>query len=168
MTKKGDIWISAVLYIALGIILLSIVLAIGIPTIQKMQDNNLAKQTKEIMLTMDSNIRSVYNQGPGAQTQLKIKIGKGDLNIVVSETDPDTIKWTTRTKAILSEPDIEVSEGNLKILTANSVQEGEYDLSLTLEYSQLDLQFDGINPIRGTHLLSISNQGEGVIKITQL
>lgn len=164
--KRGDIWISAVLYIALGIILLTIVLSIGIPTIQKMRDNHLAKQTKEIMFTMDSNIRSVFNQGPGAQTQLKVEIGKGDLEI---KKDPDNkIIWTTRTKALLSEPGVTVNEGNLAILTEESAQKGEYDLTLTLEYTQIVLEYSDANPIKGTHLLSISNIGDGKVKITQL
>jgi hypothetical protein len=161
--KSGDIWISAVLYIAMGIIILSIVLAVGIPTIQKMREDHLAKQTKEIMFIMDSNVRSVFNQGPGAQTQLKIKIGKGDLNI-----SSDKMTWKTRTKALLSEPGISVNEGNLQILTEDSPQKGEYDLSLSLVYTQITLNYTGINPIKGTHLLSISNTGGGEVKITQL
>jgi type II secretory pathway pseudopilin PulG len=163
--KKGDIWISAVLYIALGIIILSLVLAVGIPTIQKMRDNQLAKQTKEIMFVIDNNVRSVFNQGPGAQTQLKVEIGRGDLDI---NTALNEISWTTRTKAILSEPGFPVNEGNLQILTEDSPQKGEYDLTLTLAYTQITLDYSGINPIKGTHLLSISNTGGGVVKITQL
>ncbi len=163
--KKGDIWISAVLYIALGIIILSIVLAVGLPTIQKMRDNHVAKQTKEIMFVLDSNVRSVFNQGPGAQTQLKIEIGKGDLDI---NTGTNEIIWTTRTKALLSEPGYPVDEGNLQILTEDSAQKGEYDISLTLAYTHITLDYMGINPIKGTHLLSISNTGGGTVKITQL
>jgi type II secretory pathway pseudopilin PulG len=157
INKKGDIWVSAVIYIALGIIILSIVLAVGIPTIQKMKDNHVAKQTKEIMFKIDENIRSVYNQGPGAQTQLKIKVGKGDLTI-----EQNKIEWIMRTKALLSEPGATVTEGPMTIITTQSAQEGEYDISLMLDYSdqELELAFDETqNPLRGTKLLTILNEG---------
>lgn len=164
MRKRGDIWISAVIYIALGIVILTIVLAAGLPMISKMKDTYTAKQTKEIMLTFDSNIRSVYNQGPGAQTQVKLKIGRGELEI---NENTNSIIWSTRTKAILSEPDITIQEGDLKILTANSAQQGEYDLYLTLEYSQINLTYSGEN-VKGTNILSVTNMGGGNVKITKL
>ena len=155
INKKGDIWVSAVIYIALGIIILSIVLAVGIPTIQKMKDNHVAKQTKEIMFKIDENIRSVYNQGPGAQTQIKVKVGKGDLTI-----NPNQLEWMMRTKALLSEPGVTVTEGPLEIKTENSAQEGEYDVFLWLNYDEnIDLVFEGTNPLRGTKLLTIINEG---------
>jgi type II secretory pathway pseudopilin PulG len=165
MQKRGDIWISAVIYIALGIVILTIVLAVGLPTISKMKDTYTAKQTKEIMLTLDSNVRSVYNQGPGAQTQVKLKIGKGELNVNSAD---DKISWTTRTKALLSEPDVPVQEGNLIIFTESSAQKGEYDLYLTLDYSQIDIVYSEGTTIKGTTLLSITNAGGGEIKLTKL
>jgi type II secretory pathway pseudopilin PulG len=156
MDKKGDIWISAVIYIALGVIILSLVLAVGIPTIQKMKDNAVAKQTKELMLTIDNNIRTVYNEGPGSQRQVKVKIGSGTFDI---DQVNEIITWQTRTKAILSEPDVDITEGNLIIRTQTSVQKGEYDLILTLEYPEIDITYDGIGSIKGTSLLSIINNG---------
>ena len=164
--KKGDIWISAIIYIALGIVILSIVLAAGIPVINKMKDSYTAKQTKEIMLTLDQNIRSVNNHGPGAQTQLKLKINKGDLEI-----NPTTniISWGTRTKAVLSEPDVPINEGNLQILTNTSIQKGEYDLYLSLEYDStlINLTYTG-ETLKGTNILSITNIGGGQIQITKI
>jgi hypothetical protein len=164
MKKKGDIWISAVIYIALGIVILTIVLAAGLPIISKMKDSYVAKQTKEIMFILDKNIRSVYNQGPGAQTRLKLKIGRGELEI---DQENERISWHTRTKAVLSEPDVTIQEGNLKILTESSAQKGEYNLYLTLEYSELNITYDGPN-LKGTNLLSITNIGNGEIKLTKL
>jgi len=172
VNKKGDIWVSAVIYIALGIIILSIVLAVGIPAIQKMKDNYVAKQTKEIMFNIDENIRSVYNQGPGAQTQIKVKVGKGELNI--DSEASDSIEWSMRTKALLSEPGEIVTEGPMEIETTQSPQEGEYETHLRLFYDPLviDLDFTGTNPVKGTKLFSIMNQGaEGgptTIKISEL
>lgn len=166
MNKNGDVWISAVIYIGLGIILLSIILAAGLPAIDRMRDTYTAKQTKEIMLTVDTNIRSVYNQGPGAQTQVKLRINKGEFSIDPTE---NKIIWSTRTKAILSEVDAPVSEGNLLILTENSPQKGEYILTLTLDYSETDVNLiyeEGI--LKGTNTMIITNKGENDIQLTKI
>jgi type II secretory pathway pseudopilin PulG len=164
MNKNGDVWISAVIYIGLGIVLLSIILAAGLPVIDRMRDTYTAKQTKEIMLTVDQNIRSVYNQGPGAQTQVKLRINKGEFII---DQDNEIISWSTRTKAILSEPNIVVNEGNLQIETSDSPQKGEYILTLSLSYSEADLTYDG-GILKGTNILVITNKGNGEIKLTKI
>ncbi|MBS3172364.1 hypothetical protein J4438_02180, partial [Candidatus Woesearchaeota archaeon] len=64
MKKKGDVWVSAILYTALGVVLLTIILAAGLPAIQKMKDSYTSKQTKELMLVLDKNIKTVYHEGP--------------------------------------------------------------------------------------------------------
>ncbi len=165
MKKRGDIWISAVIYVGLGIALLALILAAGIPVIDRMKDTYTAKQTKEIMLTVDQNIRSVYNQGPGAQTQVKLKIGKGDF--IIDEVS-ETISWHVRTKAILSEPNAVVKEGNLLIETNSSAQKGDYDLYLTLTYPpEIDLNYTN-GELKGTNILAITNRGGGMIKLTKI
>ena len=50
--KKGDIWISAALYFGLGIVVLSLILAAGLPVINKLRDKNIIIQTKEIMFKL--------------------------------------------------------------------------------------------------------------------
>ena len=44
--KNGQTWISAVLYIALGTILLTIILAAGLPVINNLRDKNVVIQTQ--------------------------------------------------------------------------------------------------------------------------
>ena len=74
MDKKADIWISAILYIGLGVILLSIVLAIGIPTVNRIRDKNTAIDTENLMNELDSNIRTVYSEGTGSKRPFKFEI----------------------------------------------------------------------------------------------
>jgi|TARA_Y100000310_G_scaffold312849_1_gene360580 hypothetical protein len=162
MDKKANVWISAVIFTGLGLAIMAIILAAGLPAIETMKDTYATKQTKELMLVLDKNIREVHNEGPGSQRQLKLKINKGDFNI--GET---SINWSLRTKAVLSEPGFQYQEGNLIILTQESAQQGEYDLQLTLEYTQIQLNSTE-DTLKGTNLLSISNQGGGVIKLIKL
>ena len=71
MKQKGDIWISAVLYMALGIIILVIVLSVAIPVVNKIRDKNIALNTKELMFDLDRNIRIVYSEGTGSRRPIK-------------------------------------------------------------------------------------------------
>jgi len=163
--KKADIWISAVLYMALGIVILTIVLAAGIPIINKIKDKNLAIETKEVMITIDKNIRAVYNEGPGSRRPLKLEIKKGSL---VVDNSNETIEYQLRTSVLLSQPDIEIQEGNLKILTQTTTAEKEYLTRLKLDYNgilNLTLQSSS-NILSGTNNLVITNIGNNEILMT--
>ena len=81
MKKKGNIWISAVLYFALGMILLSIILTSGMPVIERLRDKNIALQTKEVFQVMDQKILETAKGGPGNQKVLDLNIKKGTFII---------------------------------------------------------------------------------------
>jgi len=158
MKKKGDVWISAVLYMALGVVLLSIIIAASSPVIKRMKDKNTAIQTKDVIFTLDQNIIQVYKEGPGSQRQVKVEVRRGDLTI---DSSNDLIDWNFRTSVLLSEPNVPIPEGNLIIETKSFGVEGEYETSIKLDYAgTLDLTYDGLNPqISGVNTLLISNLG---------
>ena len=157
---KGQIWVSAVLYMALGVILISIILAVGLPALDKLKDKYTVSQTKDIFSRLDQNIRAVYNEGQGSQRPLKLDFGKGEAKI-----DPslEIIQWKIQTQNLFSEPGIPIKEGNLIVLTENSDLQGEYLVTLTLNYTgTLDLNYNGTRTFSGEKRLSIINTGESV------
>lgn len=158
MKKKGDVWVSAILYTALGVVLLTIVLAAGLPAIQKMKDSYTSKQTKELMLTLDKNIKTVYHEGPGSQRVVTINIGRGDFII---DQDSELINFNFESSALISEIDAPVQEGSLTILTEETGVNGKYSVSLTLDYdqSEVELEYDGSDMISGKINLLIYNKG---------
>lgn len=166
---KGQIWISAVLYLALGIIILTIVLAAGTPVINNMKDKYTLTQTKEIMVTLDDNIRTVYNEGPGSQRPVKLKIGKGEFII---DDEYDNITWTFTTSFQVSELDTKINEDNLGIVTIDTGIEDQYETTLSLDYNgTLDLNYSATTAtLSGSHRLLITNIGGDPlqIKITEL
>jgi len=166
MNKRGGIWISAVLYIALGIILISMILAAGLPTIQKMKDRYTIRQTKDLMLILDENIRNVNHEGPGSQRVVKLKIGRGLLEI---DNEDETIIWSLNTKVPASEPSseddpISAFEGNLVIQTRKTSVEKQYNVNLILNYLDevnIELGDNTQSTLSGTFRLSILNMGHG-------
>ena len=155
--KRGDIWISAVLYIALGVMVLTIILAAGLPVIEKMKDQYTISQTKELMFRIDESIRYVYSQAPGAQIPLKTRISRGDIEV---NQDQDTIIWTFTSKTVKSEPGIEVQEGNLIILTEETTVSNRYDIILKLNYTNyLNLITPNSLDLAGANQILIRNEG---------
>ena len=112
--KKGDIWISAVLYFGLGIVVLSLILAAGMPVINKLRDKNIVIQAKEVLFKLDNNIREVARGGPGTQRLITIDIKKGNFKI---DENSNQIMWEYEGKAMLSELGSVIEEGTLRTET---------------------------------------------------
>ncbi len=167
MKKKGDIWISAVLYIALGIIAITVILAAGLPLIQKMKDRNTVAQTKELMLILDETIRKVASEGPGSQRQLSpFVVKQGEL--FIDELDAagqgsNIIKWVSETGAVVMEPGIDKKEGNLIVRLEETHVEDVYEIQLKLDYNEfLDVQLKSEfgNPFAGEFSILVKNSGK--------
>lgn len=158
--KRGQIWVSAVLYIALGVILITIILAAGVPLIEKLRDRNTFLQTKELMYAIDDNIKTVATEGTGSKRFLSpLNINKGEL---IVEEKTDEILWRTRTKYKAMESDIEFREGALILASQETNIDDEFLLAIKLNYADLanltlDSQFN--NPFIGTYSLLIEHTG---------
>ncbi|MEK6856829.1 MAG: hypothetical protein AABX49_02320 [Nanoarchaeota archaeon] len=132
MNKKGDIWISAALYTALGVIMITLILSVGMPFVNKLKERNTVLQTKNVMYEMDSVIRAVYNEGFGSRRPLFVEIGEGDFSI---DDVNERISWKVISEEKLGiEPDLPnpIEEGNLKI-KSKSLGQG-YEIELYLDY----------------------------------
>ena len=159
MNKKGDIWISAVLYMALGVIILTIVLATSLPVINKLKDKNTVVQTKNLMSDLDQNIRALYTEGPGSQRPIEISINRGTF-VIDDANDKETITWTLEdSRYIEVEPEATIEEGHLKISTEITPQEGRYKVVIQLDYLNfIDLQ-NTLPQIEGAQSFLMINEG---------
>ncbi|HLC86517.1 MAG TPA: hypothetical protein VJG30_04490 [Candidatus Nanoarchaeia archaeon] len=170
-SKKADVWVSAVLYFGLGIIVISLLLAAGLPAINKLRDKNVIIQTKEVFQVLDKNIRDVVRGGPGSQRVVSVDIKKGDFKIDGNDRK-EIISWEYTSKIAISEPGnneglaVPVSEGNLKVKTW---REGDgFKVRIWIQYydensaekSVVDLDAN-VQTISGISDLSIRNDGQG-------
>ena len=158
--RKAQIWISAVLYIALGIIVIALILAASIPLIDKIKDRNTVTETKNLLLTIDETIRIVSKEGPGSQRELSpITINKGRLFI---HPETDIILWNLKTSAIILEPDTPIEEGVLSLLHKTTQVKNEYLMTITLDYTDhidLELESDYQPPFTGHYSALILHNG---------
>ena len=179
LNKKGDVWISVVMYTAIGVIALTLILSAGLPLIQKMRDKNTVAQTKNLMTIVDENIRAVVGEGPGSKRFLSpFEIKAGDFFI---DQDGDRLYWTLKTTAKMveprwdsngdptldndanGEPDIpEFREGSIRIYSNESIIIDEYVLVMGLDYSNfadLTLESEFNSPFKGLYSMTIENTG---------
>ncbi len=137
--KKGDIWVSTVIYIALSIIVLTIVLVAALPVIHKLKDRNVTIQTKNILIQIDKNIREIVSSGPGSKRVLSpVIIDAGILNF---DIDNSVINWTLKTTDDSAESGILRQEGNVFVIVnqrvaGGSIVEGEFEISQYLSYEE--------------------------------
>ena len=166
MKKEGQIWISAVIYIALGVIAIALLAAAAVPLVKKMRDRNTFEQTKDLMSEIDDAIRQVVAEGPGSQRFLSpINIKKGELYISGRGND---IQWTMETKAVLQEPNSEIESGGLILrFDEDELIKDQYDAEIAIESftpRKIILYVNGVNDgeapdLTGTFSITITNNG---------
>lgn len=160
MARKGDIWISAVLYMALGIIVIALILAASLPLIDRLKDRNTVTETKKLLLAMDETIKIVAKEGPGSQRELSpLTVNKGQLYI-----DPvnESIYWTLKTSAPLLEPGVTIIEGVLSMNLIQTPIKDQYLLTIRLSYKDgidLNLTSDYKSPFIGHYTAIIAHTG---------
>ncbi len=179
LDKKGDVWISVVMYTAIGVIALTLILSAGLPLIQKMRDKNTVAQTKNLMTIVDENIRAVVGEGPGSRRFLSpFEIKAGDFYV---DEDGERVYWVLKTTAKMveprwdsngnptldanndGEPDIpEFREGSIRIYSNESIIVDEYLFVMGLDYSSysdIKLESEFANPFKGLYSMTIENTG---------
>ena len=180
MNKKGVIWISAVIYIALGIVAITLILAAGLPLINSLKDKNTYSQTKDILIHIDQNIEEINTEGPGSRRFIDtIVIKGGKLDMIIEEQEKlKTIRWTMTTPAVIVELSdkkscsqdltdegcIAFKEGPLTIYQEETIVNEEYLIVIELHYDKIKVEFDamstqGPTDIQGQLSLLMENKG---------
>ena len=90
--KKGQVWVSAALYTALGLILITVILTVGMPFINKIKDRNTVLQTKNVLYEMDKLVREVELEGVGSRRPFYMDIQEGEFSIE-EEGSKERIIW---------------------------------------------------------------------------
>lgn len=172
--KKGQIWVSTVLYVALGIVAMTLILGAGLPMINKMRERNTVIESKNVMHAISDAISTVVTEGPGSKRVLDpviIKGGKLYFDVVNED-----VKWEMKTSAMLMEPcdvgsdgkctnaNFVQSEGDVDVYLAKTIVVDEYMITLLLDYpTSINLVYSSSNEIRGavvgSHMIAISNDG---------
>jgi|SRR3989344_4438281 len=128
--KKGDIWISAILYILIAAVAMVLILQAGIPLLDRMKDRTTFEKSNRVLSSLDQQINEVANEGEGSQRVVPLEVREGD---VVIDEDKNAIIWEIETKSQIIEPRTSMQIGNLKVysnIDVNTIEtEDTYNLS---------------------------------------
>jgi len=135
--KKSQVWVETAIYALIGLTLISIILSIATPQIQKLMDKNIVDQTNSALIELNKVIFDVSNV-VGNVRIVDFNIAKGKLVINPLENKISFILENTKLK--LSEPNdpneinpIIVKVGDISIMTT---EYGErFNLLLELDYN---------------------------------
>ncbi|MBU3958134.1 MAG: hypothetical protein KKB25_03600 [Nanoarchaeota archaeon] len=123
-TKALSLLISFVLITAIIIVAISVVLAVGLPAIERAKDAALISEAKNIMQSIDSAARQVLFEGNGAQRVFSVSSTGGDYFV---EKSTDTVKFKLNSISGVIDPGTRKTEGNLLIIAGADVKASEYD-----------------------------------------
>ena len=128
MKKKGQIWISAVLYILIISTAIILILKVGVPLIDKMKDKSSFSKAKETMLALDKTIQEVALEGEGSQRIIPLNIDNGKIIIANNE-----IVWEMKTKSDIMDSHTSLNYGDLKVTSNANVKTWETNSSYYMQ-----------------------------------
>ena len=65
--KKGVIWISAVIYVMVAVVVMVVVLEAGLPLIKSLSERNAFNKIRDTLLVIDKQIQQIASEGQGSQ-----------------------------------------------------------------------------------------------------
>lgn len=128
--KRGQVWISFVIYTLISLAAIGILLGVSRPKIAEIKDGITIKQTIEVLNGVDSSFRATLVAAGNVRTP-ELTLTRGEL--IVDPSD-DFIRWSMDSAKEFSELGQEIQEGSITILTEEG---GLYKVSLTLGYSEI-------------------------------
>lgn len=135
-SKKGEIWVSAVIYVLVGIVILTIVLEAGIPFIKGLQERSNVNRARNTMVSIDQNIQDVAKEGQGSQRIVPMEIPEGTVNV-----EDNKLRWKIETASKVIEPRTRVELGNLVIASDVEVSAADYPGFHVIENSRILVNF---------------------------
>ncbi len=135
--KKANIWISAVLFILIGTLVVVLVLEAVTPVLQNMRDKSVFIRTQDAFLNLNQHIKEVTLEGQGSQRVIPVDIQKGSF-----EVKDNVVKWKMDTDATLVQTRSTVKLGNVLIIGSGDVKAYQEGNSFVLENTNVLFRFN--------------------------
>lgn len=160
MEKKSQVWVETAIYTVIALAIISVLLAIAYPQIEKMKDKGIIKQTIDAINQIDLKI-SESEQAEGNARIVELTVSKGKFLINSSN---DSIRFILEDSSFeFSQAGKEIREGSLYVKTENNGK--KYNVLLTKYYENINITFDDkddsktLNPGATPYRIRIENKG---------
>ena len=138
-TKKGQIWVSAVLYLLIGSIVIILILQAGLPIIKKSKDMSVFTKTQDMFMSLDNVIVDLIDSGAGSQRVVPFEIHEGKVNLA-----NDRLTWEMESDTKIIEPGTDIVIGNMKITSDIDVDAWDLADTFVLENSHIKVNISKI------------------------
>ncbi|MEM2713812.1 MAG: hypothetical protein QXS07_01295 [Candidatus Pacearchaeota archaeon] len=128
--ERADIWISTVIYILIGLAVISALLIATRPKIEEAKDRYTINYMINALNSLNGLILDV-NEMPGSARLFELKIAKGELRIKPQE---DKVEWQLGTNFKFSELNQLISVGTVNLITTQEA--GRFITKLFLNYTE--------------------------------
>lgn len=139
MKKEGVVWISTILYTMISLAIIGLLLTVIQPKISQMRDSIIIDQTKTSLAEIDKTILDVSG-APGMRLPSEVRLGRGQL--IISGAG-NSIEWTYDSKYKYSEVNRTIRSASIYEMT-RQLGTDQYRISLKINYSDIDLKFNGL------------------------
>jgi hypothetical protein len=140
MNRKSQVWVSAILYVLVVVLAMTLILEATVPLINNMKDKTVFSKQKELFLSLNDYFREISQEGSGSQRTIPVYIDKG-----IMTTEGGKLKWEMETKSKIIEPRTKIELGNLVVASNADVKAYELDANLTNGTIVLENKFLIIN-----------------------
>lgn len=136
--KKSQIWVETAVYTLIGLAIISILLAVVNPQINKMKDKGIIIQTVEVMSIIDGKLTQVL-ESTGSIGIVPTKIGKGA--ILINSTNDSIQYLLTDSNLKFSELGQEIRDGNFYEKTEK--HGSKFNIIITRYYNGINITYKG-------------------------
>ena len=134
--KRGAIWVSAVIYVLIGVVVLTIVIEAGIPLIRSLQERGNVNRARNTFTAIDGQIVEVAREGQGSQRVVPLEVSEGTVKV-----EDGRLRWKIETTSKIIEPKTRVELGNLVIASDVDVSAAEHPSSFIIQNSRILVNF---------------------------
>lgn len=134
--SKGAIWVSAVIYVLVGIIVLTIVIEAGLPLIKGVRERSDVNRARNTFAALDQQIQELSREGQGSQRVVSLDVSEGTVKV-----EDGKLRWKIETDSKVLEPRTRVELGNLVIASDVDVSAADHASSHILQNSRILVNF---------------------------
>ena len=134
--KRGAIWVSAVIYVLIGVVVLTIVIEAGIPLIRSLQERGNVNRARNTFTAIDGQIVEVAREGQGSQRVVPLEVSEGTVKV-----EDGRLRWKIETTSKVMEPRTRVDFCNLVIASDVDVSASDHVSSHILQNSRVLVNF---------------------------
>ena len=135
--KKGQIWISAILYLLIITVVMAIVINAGKPILGRLQDKTTFTRTKNLFSALNEHIKDVGDEGAGSQRVVPIELEAGQLKV-----QNGMLQWDLHTDARILDSGSEIDLGDLYISSNADVSASSQTNTYLLQNSYVKIYLD--------------------------